>query len=168
MLRLRLLAGAWSPAAFLLALRLSEEYPAWTVGLALVGLAAVVSVLLLIHARSATNAQPFQLTSVEDESSQVPGYLLTFVFPFVFLDVSSWREGVAWVIFAALTAMLVVATDLVLVSPILLIAGYHLYRVETSSGFSGILLSSRRPVRGETVEAVQLSSGALKLTSSQA
>lgn len=167
MLRLRLLAGAWSPAAFLLAMRVSEDHLGWTLALVLAGVAAVVSVLLLILARSRTNAQPFELASIEDESSQVPGYLLTFVFPFVFLDVNSWRDGVAWGAFAALTAMLVLATDLVLVNPILLLAGYHVYRVESSSGFRGILLSSCRPARGQIVEAVHLSSGALKQTSIQ-
>jgi hypothetical protein len=166
-LRLRLLAGAWSPAAFLLALRLSADHVAWTVGLAVAGVVAVASVLLLLLSRSGTNAQPFQLTSVKDESSQVPGYLLTFVFPFMFMDVNSWREGAAWGLFALLTATLVLGTDLVLVSPVLLLAGYHLYRVDTSSGFAGILLSSRRPIRGQTIEAVRLPRGALKLTSIQ-
>lgn len=167
-LRLRLLAAAWSPALLLIAIRLSDGHIVWTIVTALAGVVAVVSVLSLLRARSATNEQPFQLTMLQDESSQVPGYLLTFVFPFVFVDVSSWQEGATWGLFALLTFFLVLSTDLVLVNPILLAVGYRLYRIQTSSGFEGLLLSRRRPMQGQTVEAVRLSGEALKLTSIQA
>lgn len=167
-LRLRLLAAAWSPALLLIAIRLSDGHIVWTIVTSLAGSVAVASVLTLLRARSATNEQPFQLTMLQDESSQVPGYLLTFVFPFVFVDVSSWREGATWGLFAILTFFLVLSTDLVLVNPVLLAVGYRLYRIQTSSGFEGLLLSRRRPMQGQTVEAVRLSGEALKLTSIQA
>ncbi|GAB2754978.1 hypothetical protein GCM10027273_37190 [Nocardioides pakistanensis] len=63
MLRLRLLAGAWSPAAFLLALRLSDDHLYWTAVLSVAGVLAVTGVLLLVLARGTTNAQPYQLAS---------------------------------------------------------------------------------------------------------
>ncbi|WP_460870312.1 hypothetical protein, partial [Nocardioides pakistanensis] len=114
-----------------------------------------------------TKSTPVDQGSVADESAQIPGYLLTFVFPFVFLDASDWRDGVAWALFAVLAAALVVTTDLVLVSPVLLLAGYRIYRVETTSGYAGIMLSSFRPHRHQTVEAVQLSAGAIKTVNVQ-
>jgi len=131
----------------------------------LAGLAvtAVVSLFGLLQARSTTNAQPFTLTQVRDESGQVPSYLLTFVFPFLFLEVHDWRDVLAYLIFAALVAVLVLQTDLVLVNPLWLAAGYHLYQVQTTSDFNGILMSSRRPQTGQTIEAVRLSPSALKL-----
>lgn len=165
MLRLRLLAGAWSPAAFFLALRVSKDHERWAIVLVGLGVVGVVTVALLLRARQSTNAQPFTLTNVDDESAQVATYLITFVFPFLFLDLGTWRDVVACVGFAALTAALVLTTDLVLVSPTLLLAGYHLYKVTSSSGFSGIMLAKKRPAVGQTVMAVRLPGDALKLTS---
>lgn len=165
MLRVRLLAGAWSPAALLFAVRISGNHFFWSIGLMIAGLFAFIGVLLLVSARGATNPQPYKISAVKDESAQVPGYLLTFVFPFVFVDASSWRDALAWFLFAALAAALVASTDLVLVNPVLLLAGYKIYAVESTSGYNGIMLSAVRPRRHQVVEAVQLPSGALKLTS---
>lgn len=164
MLRVRLLAGAWSPGAFLLALRLSGEHVVLTTTLTAVGGVAVVSMVLLLRARSSLNPQPYILKVADDQSGEVAGYLLTFVFPFVFVDVSTWREASAWGVFALVVAALVVRSDLLLLSPILLLVGYRVYKVETTTGFVGTMLSPDQLRKHSVVEAVGLTSGALKAT----
>jgi hypothetical protein len=164
MLRVRLLIGAWAPGAFIAAFRAADDHPAWAAALAVVGFVAVVSVLALLRVRSTINEQPFVVTLVSDESTQVPAYLLTFVFPFVFLNARNWGDVAAYAVLGALVAVLVVRTDLVLVQPLLLAVGYHLYKIETSSGFTGLLLSSTRPLAGQTIGVVHLAPFALKLT----
>jgi hypothetical protein len=163
-LRTRLLLGAWAPGAFILALRISGDHGAWAILLTAVGLLAVVSLLDLLRKRSTISQQPFKLTRVSDVSDQVPGYLLAFVFPFLFISAHDWRDIAAYLLFVAFVALLAMRTDLVLVQPLLMAAGYRLYRVETTSGFSGILLSSAVPAAGQTIAAVHLSASALKLT----
>ncbi|QNN52315.1 hypothetical protein [Nocardioides mesophilus] len=128
------------------------------------GVSSIGSMILLLRARGTTNEQPYELIAVDDESAQVPAYLLAFVFPFVFVTGADWRDAVAYGAFAVLVGLLVLRTDLVLVQPVLLAAGYHLYKVQTTSGFGGIMLSSVRPQAGQTIHAVRLSATALKLT----
>ena len=89
----RLLLGGWAPAAFVLAARAADDHLYWTVVLAVAGVAAVVSVLTLLRPRETTNAKPYTLVGNTDESSQVPAYLLTYVFPFLFLDLDIGGVG---------------------------------------------------------------------------
>ncbi|WP_460793176.1 hypothetical protein [Nocardioides pacificus] len=153
--------------AFIVALRVSETHPLWASALAVLGCLAVWSLFGLIAARSATNEQPFKIRSIRDESAQVPAYLLTYLFPFLFLTVSGWRDWVAYAIFAALLVVVIYRTDLVLVNPILLAAGYHVYIIESTSNFEGLLMATKRPLVGQTVNAVHLTPGAVKMTSLQ-
>jgi hypothetical protein len=162
MLKLRLVASSFAPMAIIVAVRLSLTYPLVALLIGALGVLAVLSLLELVLARSMTNQQPFTLTSIRDESAQIPAFLLTYVFPFVFVAIGDWRDALAYGLFALLLLILIVRTDLVLVNPLLLAFGFHLYIVESSSGYHGILLSSKAPKVGETVQAVRLPSGGLK------
>jgi len=163
LLRGRLIAGAWSPALVLLGVRLSTIGWIYTVIFELLALVAALNLVLLVRARSATNEQPFVITFIEDQGSDVPAYLITIVFPFVFLDLQTWQDTVVWAMFAGLTGLLMVRTDLALTNPALVLAGYRMYRIHTSTGYSGVLLS-RTPVRcDDSILAVRLAHGAVKL-----
>jgi len=164
MLKLRLVASSFAPMAMITAVRLSIDYFWLALVVGALGILAVLSLAELVQSRGSTNAQPYTLTSLRDESAQVPAFLLTYVFPFVFVTFGDWRDAAAYGLFALLLVVLLVRTDLVLVNPVLLVAGFHLYIIETSSGYRGMIISARHPRVGETIQAVTLPGGTLKQT----
>jgi hypothetical protein len=167
LLKLRLAASAFVPAAAIAAIRL------WGVGGTFVwslmsiafAVVATVSLVLLLGARSDTNAQPHTIRQSTDESGEVPAFLLAYVFPFVFLTVTDVRDALAYLVFAMFLVVLVLRTNLWQINPLLLLVGLHIYSVETHTGFAGILFSRSRPRVGQNVNAVMLSPGAHKATS---
>lgn len=164
--RLRLLAGSLAPGALIVAIRISKSYPWASAVLASLGMVAVVSTLVLLARRSAIPEQPFTLLKVSDKNDQVPTYLLTFVFPFLFLQAGGAREVIAYVAAGLFAALLVSRTSLLVANPILLAAGYGLYEVETTSrGGTDLILSSKKPIEGQTVGAVPIFGRIMKVTS---
>jgi hypothetical protein len=164
-LRLRLLASAFSPMLVIFAIRATEQ--SWLLAAVLLLLAVIAALggLLLISERSLTNAQPFTIVGLRDESSQVPAYLLTDLFPFVTVGATTWQDWAVYLFFAAFLVLVLVRTDLVLVNPVLLALGYHLYVIESTTRQGIVMVSTRRPAVGQTIEAVHLTKGAVKLVS---
>jgi len=164
LLKLRLAASAFVPAAAIAAIRLWDVGGTiiWSLLSIVFAVVATVSLVLLLGARSATNAQPHTIRQSTDESGEVPAFLLAYVFPFVFLTVTDLRDVLAYLVFALFLLVLVLRTNLWQTNPLLLLVGLHIYSVETHTGFSGILFSRKRPIVDQTVNAVMLSPGALK------
>jgi hypothetical protein len=150
-----LLASSLVPALLVLAIRLYPSYNAGSVALAAAGLLLITVLARAMRARDATNAQPIMVTTVEDESNQVPGYVITYIFPFLFLSTGTIADLAACLVFALFALVLIYRTDLALVNPLLLILGYHLFRLGTTTD-KVILISKLRPLPGQTVIAVRI------------
>lgn len=157
MVRARLLLSSLSPLMAILAARLWNDHrvAAW----ALVALAAlsVASLVLFLRTRSSLMPQTFVVATAKDESDQIPAYVVTYVLPFVTLQVTQRAELVAYVLLALVLAVLVLQTDLVYVQPLLLMIGWHLYRVEVRHGLQPMtLVSGSRLEAGVKVSTVGL------------
>jgi len=163
MIRTTLLFSSLSPLMAILAIRLSGHHMATAIVLTLMAFGSAALLPVVLRARGATSPQPFTIAGVKDESGQVPAYLLTYIFPFLFVTIDDWRDLAAYVVFAALLLVLLLRTDLALVNPLLLAAGYHLYAVETSAGRSVVLVCRERPMAGNQVLATRLSDSTYKL-----
>lgn len=141
---------ALSPALLIANVRLLNYWntAAW------IGIA--VSVLLFgstfIIFRMRKNVSPTKLIvrSVSDDSGQVPTYLITFIFPFLFVSDSPDLPTIgAYSLFLLLMLLLLYRTDLSLVNPALLILGFHVYSVDEGHAGKVIVLSRELPVPGE-------------------
>lgn len=164
LLRFRLAASAFVPGLLIAAIRLWDisTVPWWSLALAATAVVATTSLALLIRARSTLNAQPATVRGVEDESHEVPAFLLTYVFPFVFLSVANWRDAVAYAVFGVILLVLIFRTRIWKVNPLLLLTGLHTYSVQIDGTSDIVLFARSRPSDGQTIQVVTLSSGALK------
>lgn len=119
----------------------------------------MASLFLLMRARQRLSAQRFTLTRVRDESGEVPAYLVTYLLPFVTLNIAGWADLVGYLLLSAVLIILVVRTDLIYVQPVLLAIGWHLYRAEVENGYSEVVFVSNLDLRvGHRVVAVGLGS----------
>lgn len=152
-----------SPAILLVSIRLVPWFPgyAW-IGIA-AGIISFLGAYLVLVGRKKVGFHPITPQHVQDETDQIPTYLITFVFPFVFVsDTPSFYTLVAYGVFALFIMTLLFRTDVAVVNPALLLAGYHVYTVETVSG-SVKVISRRRPIIKTTFNAHPIS-GSLYLS----
>lgn len=164
MTRVLLSLSSMAPLVGIIALRVSEGSVTWAI---ILGVVAVLSGLLLpliMAGRRSLEARPMTVATIQDESSQVPAYLLTYVFPFAFATVDSAAVGVAYGLFGVLLLVLLVRTDLGLVNPVLLAAGIHSYAVTTTAGATLTVLARAAPLPGSHILATPVAGDAYHLS----
>lgn len=162
--RLSIFVSSFAPLLAIFALRASGNHSALAAVLAAAAAGSALLLILALRARSGLTLQSVVVSDTSDESPQIPTYLLTYVFPFVFVTADRWQDGAAYAVFAALVGLLLWQSDAAYINPLLLVAGFRLYVF--SRGPDRVLIVSRKRLRdGSRVLAYQLSSSAYKFDS---
>lgn len=164
MTRILLSLSSMAPLIGIIALRVSDGSMIWAVSLGVVAVLSGLFLPLVMVARRSVEGRPMTVSSVKDESSQVPVYLLTYIFPFAFATIENTSAAVAYAVFALLLVVLLLRTDLSLVNPVLLAAGIHSYAVTTSTGAAVTLLARAAPLPGSHILATPLAGDAFHLS----
>jgi len=127
-------------------------------------LQAIVGLVWLFRARKQAASDPFRIKEVRDETSQVPAYLITYIFPFLFTESPGWTLVVAYCAFALLLLLMLARTDFGLVNPLLLIAGYHLYVIADSRGREAWVATKERPLAGQDCQLQNIAGALHRIT----
>ena len=157
MTRILLFVSSLAPAVLIVGIRLIGLDPFWGVLLIAIGIALFPLAYLVLKARRAVTPKPVRVADVSDENFQILTYVLTFIFPFLFIDISDMWNAVAYVVLILFVVVLLIRSDLALVNPALLIIGYRIYAVRAEGGEELILISRLKPRRGNTLAATPIS-----------
>ena len=150
--------SALSPAVIISSIRAFELIGAWAWVGVVIGLLSFFATPALLQGRERVTARVTRPIAVSDKTLGIPSYLITFVFPFLFLsETPSVYTLIAYGVFGLLLVLLLFRSDLGLVNPALLVLGYRLYEVETE--FEELIVISRRRVRKNESLKVHLLSG---------
>lgn len=164
MTRLSCFLSSFAPLLGIFALRASRQHLWLTIVLVVVMVAVTLLLVAAMQVRSTVTLQPLVVGDPSDESSQIPTYLLTYLFPFIFVSTNGWQDVVAYAVFAALLALLLWQSDVALINPLLLAVGFRLYAF--SRGNERVIIVSRKRLsNGSRVLAYQLSPNAYKFQS---
>ena len=110
------------------------------------GVSCLAITPFVLKARSASAIQPEFLESTAFENSQIPTYLITFVFPFLIIPADSNISLIpAYMAFAILMVILLYRSNLMLVNPALLILGFNIFSARIASEGDIYILSKYRP-----------------------
>lgn len=158
--RLILFVSALAPVFLVAGLRLYEAQQIVSITLFSFGLLASLLTPIVLFLRRKAGIQEFEVSNVKDESAQVPTYLITFIFPFLFLseqmNISLVRSYVG---FAALMTVLLYRTNLSLINPVMLLAGYHVFSVDVVGQGSTYIISKRPPLPARSTYAKRVVEG---------
>lgn len=110
----------------------------------------------VLAARRGIEPRDRVFTSVTDRGGDVAGYLATYLLPFVSVPEPRARDAVAYVLFILLVGVVYTRSDLVLVNPLLYVAGYRLLGVGTESGQRLLYLCRDVPATGVPVRVRSL------------
>lgn len=132
--RAALFVSAYSPLLVLFAI-LGSFGPTWT-DLVLVGTAVISVLLSLAHWRVSLRQLPtwLETTHTRNRDIDVLSFFVTYVVPFAAAPLADTRSRIALLFFLGVVAALYVRAGTFHVHPLLLIAGYHLFEVETDGG----------------------------------
>jgi hypothetical protein len=81
---------------------------------------------------------------VRPRDTDVIAYVATYIVPFAALGANNWHERAALIGFFLLVGVLYVRAELFYVNPLLAVAGFKLFELETDSGRVLLALTKRR------------------------
>ncbi|MBC2681477.1 hypothetical protein GSS87_03540 [Corynebacterium sp. 4HC-13] len=158
--RLFLFVSALAPVFIIAGLRFFDARRMLAVLLLVVGVVTFLLTPLVLISRRKAGKQEFVVSNVKDESSQIPTYLITFFFPFLFLSEQMSGPLVAsYVGFAALMAVLLYRTSLVLINPYLLLVGYRVFSVDIVGQGGAYIISKEPPLPSRSTYTKRIADG---------
>jgi hypothetical protein len=143
--RVRLYISSYSPLFVLMALRLHAHL--WLVAGCLV-VSGLGFLTLWQASHEAQNMEPRQevtLEDVEDRGSDVAGYLVTYLLPFLTIADPGAYDVLAYLTFIALVGFIYIQSDMIHINPVLYAFGYRVLAVTTSDGERAILITNDPP-----------------------
>ncbi|WP_309082015.1 hypothetical protein [Zhihengliuella sp.] len=145
MARLLLFLSSLSPGIVVAGIRAAGEFgfPGWII--TLVGVVLMPVGFFTVRSRKGNAAIPTEIVSVKDETLQIPTYLITFIFPFLFVQIDDLWTLAALAVFVGLVSVLLWKNDISLINPGMLVSKYRMYEVESVDGRNLIVVSTRRP-----------------------
>jgi len=147
-LKIRLFISSYALLFAILAVRFRDPVPSVLCGA--VATLGASTLILLVHRAKRIQPDPHRLASVSDHGPEVAGYLATYLLPFVTAPEPSLREAAAYLMFLLVVGIVYLRSEMIQINPLLYLLGYRVWAVTTRDGWSGYLVSRRRP-RPETV-----------------
>jgi hypothetical protein len=153
--RALLCLSSYTPLFVILAIRFQgTALKAVCAALAAAGLLYLVLVVFVIRAFS--QSRQYLMGPVDDASSQVAGYLATYLVPFVTVPSPSGADIAGYCILAVVVAVIFIRSDdLARINPTLYLLGWRVASIE-SGGAKGYLVCRRLPRTGTIVHAVKV------------
>lgn len=157
MTRFLLFVSSLAPAVLVVGIRLIGETPFGGMLTILTGILLFPLSYFVLRLRRSVTPKPIKVVEVADENFQILTYVLTFIFPFLFIDIGDTWNAVAYVVLILFVLVLLIRSDLSLVNPALLVIGYHIYSLRAEGGEDLILISKFKPRLGQALSARKLS-----------
>lgn len=158
--RFVLFLSSFSPLFAMLALRFTA--PGLRLGAAGLCIAGVVGALFILAAEGRKGTAAYTVTKVEDSGPEVAGYLASYILPFVAIDQPAAELAAAYVIFLLVAAVVYVQSDMVQINPIFYLLGRRVQKITAAANdWQAYLVTRRRVLANETIEATTLSQGVL-------
>ncbi|MBA7696223.1 hypothetical protein ES703_104866 [subsurface metagenome] len=156
--RLILVVSGYFPLFLILTVRYFHEYKEWALVPTLIGVIALLGLVLFFNWTRASEPIPTTINDIQRRDSEVVTYLLTYIFPFLNVDISNIPAAASLGIFFTVLIILNVSANIVHINPMLNLAGFHIYKVRFDGKEEQTLLTRRpRLLEGTAVRLIFLS-----------
>lgn len=97
------------------------------------------------------------VVSVQRKDSEVMSYIVTYIIPFIGLDLSSFANLFSLCLFFFMLMIIYINTNLIHINPMMNMVGYHIYEIENNSGTIQTIISKKsRMVRNDKLKLVMI------------
>ena len=132
-----LFLSSYSPLFALLALRTyHKSTPMFDLSCAAL-IAALIGIAMFLLAAALGNRETHRVLSAESRDGDIAGYVTAYLLPFLGIFGASWRDVLALALFIALIGVIYVQSRMIYINPVLILLGYHLYSVQTTTAPAG-------------------------------
>ncbi len=160
--RIVLFLSSYSPLFVILGLRNSFGNDDVSFAFYAIALGSIMFLFLYIRTNADVTPDSIKIKSVSSRDADVMSYIVSYLLPFLDISFKDIPNAISLGILIAVIAIIYIKSNMVYVNPILNLAGYHLFEVESESGKVSALICKQSYVRaGSSVDAVPLGDFAL-------
>jgi hypothetical protein len=128
-----LFLSSYSPLFALLALRTYHKSTAMFDLSCVALIIALAGIAAFLLAATFRHAERHRVLSAQSRDGDVAGYAAAYLLPFLGIFGAGWRDVLALALFIALIGVIYVQSRMIYVNPVLIMLGYHLYSVQTTT-----------------------------------
>jgi len=124
---------------------------------AIIGIVSLTG--LAIFLRWASNSSPRSITvsSIQRKDAEVMAYIASYLIPFMGLDFSKVENLISLLVFFFILMVIYINSNLIHINPMLNLASYHVYEIETDAGVTQTIISKkRRLARGCHISVIMI------------
>ncbi len=155
--RIALFLSSYSPLLLILAIR--DGFDNLVLSILFVIVPIATTLLLLLYLRMAARQSPswVQVASVQPKGTEIMGYIVTYLIPFLDFDLGNWWDFGALIVLLLAIGAVYVNSNLIYINPVLNFLGYHLFEITSDSGKPSALITKSDYVRpGDRLSVVTL------------
>lgn len=158
--RLILFVSSYSPLLFIFAALYSHKYPVASALSAVVGVLSIAITLIFLRA-TRRMLEPVRLTvdKTVSKDAEAMAYIVTYIVPFLALPFDTWRYWLSMGILFVMIAAIYMNSNLIFINPILNMAGFHVYEIESQGVGHFVITSKSHITKGSSFSAVRLGGG---------
>ena len=135
---------------------INDKYLCATIFVAICVLLVLVCVSLLNFAKSQLRSRPYYTTTVEIADREIFSLLLVYLLPLITRDLADYNWP-AWFVVTFFFCLVVATSYGYHFNPLLVLLGYHFYKVTEKHGMPHILITRRCIyTKGEELKVVRL------------
>ncbi len=160
-IRCMLFLSSYFPRALIFFLLYIVQQPVWAILILVVGLAGLL-ILLLYFLRFAPRLGSIQekVTGLQRRDGDVMSYIASYLIPFVTIPFSGWQQTAALLILIGVLGIVYVNSNMIQITPMLNLLGYHLYEITVEkSQVPHALITRNRIVLGEVIHIIDIGDG---------
>jgi len=155
---IQLFFGSYAPLFILLGLRF--EGTALRIACFAIGVLCALDLGFIMWQVGRSAPKKYRIERIEDRGSDVAGYLVTYLLPFLIVAQPSVWDLTAYALFIAIVGVIYVRSGLIYVNPLLYVVGYRLSSVvaipfgaAAGPGLDMMLISKQPPKAGQEIWA---------------
>ena len=157
--RCMLFISSYFTLTLIFCILLLGKHTYWAAGILGVGIISLGTMTLYFRTslRRLTTFQD-KVINFQRRDADVMGYIASYLIPFVTFPFDNLQQIGALFVFILILLVVYVNSNMIYINPVLNLAGYHLYEVNTEhSALPHYLIARQRVVLSETIRFVRLS-----------
>lgn len=155
--KLLLFASSYAPLMLIFVIRDSFQSIGWNAALLLVTLSSIVGLFIYMRVARRLAAHDVATKRVNPRSGDALAYIVTYLIPFLSVDLIGLRNALSLVLLILLIGFLYINSTMLYVNPVLNLFGYRTFEVESEDGKVSALLTRRNYIAaGETLRVRSL------------
>jgi hypothetical protein len=135
-------------------------YGYWALAPLVAGIAGIGGILIVLWWVGSTAPITVSVARVHRKDAEALAYLVTYVLPFLSLDLSEPTRAISFVILFSTLAIVYINADMLNINPTLNLLGWHVFELETPEGHShSVITRRRRLLPGDRLSVITIADG---------